>query len=228
MSEKPQKISKLLRAKAQDFLATRQDNPQMLVEIVRHFESGADLSSCLLTIDLVFSNLLRNRDMYIEVVPLKPVEKTKENLYKEWLRGTYESCFARILETFENEAHKVQVQGLSTAMSLIANEGKYPLECKGTLESYVPIHRLKPVLMKILSSKSPNSHLINKYTEYLLYNDILFFTWKLLPSLTAKSNPNEVYILNFLLLLEKLQLKSSPEPQFLCGNGESLFRILLF
>ena len=69
------------------------------------------------------------------------------------------------------------------------------------------------------SNKHNNSQLINKYTEYLLYNDILFFTWKLLPSLTAKTNPNELYIVNYLLLLEKLQLKQHPEPQFLCGSN---------
>ncbi|RZC36232.1 CBF domain containing protein [Asbolus verrucosus] len=217
--EKPVKISKQLRLKAQEFLSARK-NPENLLDIVRHFESGADLSSCLLTLDLIFSNLLKDRSMYVEVIPLKPVEKNEVNQYKEWLRNIYESCFNRILETFENDSHKIQIQGLSTAMNLLSHEGKFPLETKGSLDSYVPLNRLKPVLMKLLSSKHSNNQLINKYTEYLLYNDILFFTWKLLPALTAKSNPNEVYIMNYLLLLEKLQLKQHPEAQFLCGNGD--------
>lgn len=217
--EKSLKISKLLRLKANEFLSARK-NPENLHSIVRHFESGADLSSCLLTLELIFTNLLKDRNMYIEVVPLKPVEKNEINQYKEWLKSVYESCFSQILETFDNDSNKIQIQGLSTAMNILSFEGKFPLENKGNFECYVPLNRLKPILMKLLSNKQNNVHLINKYTEYLLYNDILFFTWKLLPSLTAKTNPNEMYIVNYLHLLEKLQLKRHEDSQYLCGNGE--------
>ncbi|EFA09396.1 Nucleolar complex protein 4 homolog B-like Protein [Tribolium castaneum] len=215
--EKPVKISKQLRLKAHEFLSSRK-NSEHLLSIVRHFESGADLSSCLLTLELIFTNLLKDRDMYIEVVPLKPIEKTETNQYKEWLRNLYENCFSKILESFENDSNKIQIQGLSTAMNIISYEGKFPLENRGNLECYVPLNRLKPVLMKLLSNKHNNVHLINKYTEYLLYSDILFFSWKLLPSLTAKTNPNETYIMNYLRLLEKLELRKPDEQQTLCGN----------
>ena len=108
--EKPVKISKQLRLKAQEFLSSRK-NTENLLDIVRHFESGADLSSCLLTLELIFTNLLKDRSMYIEVVPLKPVEKTEINQYKEWLRNVYEGCFARISECLESDSHKIQIQG---------------------------------------------------------------------------------------------------------------------
>jgi U3 small nucleolar RNA-associated protein 19 len=220
--EKPHKISKQLRLKAQEFLSSRK-NPNSLLDIVRHFESGADLSSCLLTLELVFTNLLKDGSMYIEIVPLKPVEKNEANQYKEWLKNIYESCFDRIVETLNHDSHKIQIQGLSTAMNILSHEGKFPLETKGSLDFYVPLNRVKPILRKLLFNKHNNTELINKYTEYLLYNDILFFTWKLLPSLTDKTNPNETYIMNYLQLLEKLQLKQHPENQLLCehGNGES-------
>ncbi|XP_044252320.1 nucleolar complex protein 4 homolog B [Tribolium madens] len=214
--EKPLKISKQLRLKAHEFLSSRK-NPENLLTIVRHFESGADLSSCLLTLELIFTNLLKDRDMYVEVIPLKPIEKNETNQYKEWLRNLYENCFNKILETFENDSNKIQIQGLSTAMNILSCEGKFPLENKGNLECYVPLNRLKPILMKLLSNKHNNIHLINKYTEYLLYSDILFFSWKLLPPLTAKTNPNETYIMNYLRLLEKLELKKTDE-QTLCGT----------
>jgi U3 small nucleolar RNA-associated protein 19 len=220
--EKPHKISKQLRLKAQEFLSSRK-NPNSLLDIVRHFESGADLSSCLLTLELVFTNLLKDGSMYIEIVPLKPVEKNEANQYKEWLKNIYESCFDRIVETLNHDSHKIQIQGLSTAMNILSHEGKFPLETKGSLDFYVPLNRVKPILRKLLFNKHNNTELINKYTEYLLYNDILFFTWKLLPSLTDKTNPNETYLMNYLQLLEKLQLKQHPENQLLCehGNGES-------
>lgn len=110
---------------------------------------------------------------------------------------------------------------LSTAMNILSAEGRNPLEIKGTLESYVPVTKLKLILMKILSDKQNNTSLVNKYTEYLLFDDILFFTWKLLPYLTAKTNPNDVYIYNYLSLFEKLQLQPNTDTQILCGeNGE--------
>lgn len=107
-------------------------------------------------------------------------------------------------------------------MNILAYEGRYPLEAKGTLENYVPLGKLKAILMKILSNKHNNTNLINKYTEYLLYDDILFFTWKVLPSLTAKSNPNEIYIMNYLMLLEKLQIYPNTQTKYMCGgeNGK--------
>lgn len=236
--EKPSKICKQLRVKAREFLSSRKSS-EKLMEIVRHFESGLDLSSCLLAVELIFTQLLKDKTMLIEIVPLKPAEKTEEIQYKEWLKNIYHECFNKIVDCLDSSSHKLQNQGkskilnrilcnarylgLSTAMNIISHEGKSPLESKGTLETYVPLHRLKLVLMKLLSNRTNNIHIINKYTEYLLYDDILFFTWKLLPGLTAKSNPNEVYILNYLMLLEKLQLHGNQEKQFLCGDGKSLF-----
>ncbi|KAJ8969965.1 hypothetical protein NQ317_008528 [Molorchus minor] len=161
-------------------------NTQCLEEIVRHFEGGMDIPSCLLALELIFTTLLKDREMLIEVVPLKPVEKTSENQYKEWLKNVYEECYTKMLQSIENGSHKIQVQGLSTAMNILSYEGKFPLEAK---DNYVPLTKLKAVLMKILSNKQNNAHLINKYTEYLLFDDILFFTWKVLPSLTAKIQP---------------------------------------
>lgn len=117
--------------------------------------------------------------------------------------------------------------GLATAMNILSYEGKYPLEQKGSFDNYVPLIKLKYVLMKLLSEKQNNTHLINKYTEYLMFDDILFFTWKLLPSLTAKSNPSPIYVMNYLLLLEKLQVYPNNEPNILCGNGESEYFIFI-
>lgn len=118
-------------------------------------------------------------------------------------------------------------EGLSTAMNLLSYEGKYPLEPKAEVDCYVPVNRLKAILMKLLSNKTNNASLINKYEEYLMYDDVLLFTWKILPYLTAKSNPNDVYIMNYLLLLEKLHLEQNKETQLLCFL-EGMYKNLLF
>lgn len=106
-------------------------------------------------------------------------------------------------------------------MNLLAHEGKHPLEPKGSLESYVPVNRLKLILMKVLSSKASNVNLINRYQDFLLYDDILFFTWKVLPHLTAKRIPNDIYIINYLLLIEKMQVQPHKETQLLCYSEGS-------
>lgn len=217
--EKTTKVSKVLRVKAQEFLSSRKyaDN---LVDIIRHFESGADLTACLLTLELIFTNLLKEKHMFVEIVPLKPLESTPEAQYKEWLRNIYGECFSKIVSCCETAPLKIQVQGLSTAMSLISYESKYPLELKSSLENSFPLSKLKSILMKILSNKQNTAHLINKYEEYLIYNDVLFFTWKILPSLTAKTNPSDTYITNYLMLLEKMHVEKNTETKILCCVDE--------
>lgn len=103
-------MSKVLRQKAQEFLTSRKhcDN---LVDIIKHFNTGADLTSCMLSLELIFTNLLENGEMVIDIVPLKPVERTPETQYREWLRNAYEECFNRVLKCCENACGKVQAQG---------------------------------------------------------------------------------------------------------------------
>lgn len=111
-------------------------------------------------------------------------------------------------------------------MNILSHEGRFPLETKSNFECYVPLPRLKSILIKILSNSQDNTQLINKYTEYLCFDDILFFTWKLLPSLTAKSNPGEMYMNNYLQLLGKLHVESNNETKILCGDESSEYFLL--
>ncbi|KAF5280926.1 hypothetical protein FQA39_LY17932 [Lamprigera yunnana] len=218
-AEKPTKVSKILRMKAQEFLSSHKyvDN---LVDIVKHFDSGADLSACLLSLELIFMNLLKERQMFIQIVPLKPVVVTPELQYKEWLRNIYTECFSKILSCCETASVKLQVQALSTAMNLISYEAKYPLETKLNFKSYIPLGKLKAIVIKLLSMRQNTTHLMQKYEEYFIYNDIIFFMWKILPSLTAKSNPSEVYIINYLHLLEKLPVTKNSEFKVICSIDE--------
>ncbi|XP_044759843.1 nucleolar complex protein 4 homolog B [Coccinella septempunctata] len=224
MSTHELKSAKFLRTKAQEFLGNRK-KIQIINEIIKHLDSGTDVPSCLMSLELIFSTLLKEEFMYIEIVPLKPIEKSQENECKMWLKNTYEKFFQRVLDCLENNSNKIQLQGLKTAFTLICNEGKHPLENINSSEMcYVPLNKLKSVLIKILFGNSNNAHLINKYTEYLTYNDILFNTWKLLPSLTQKlSNPNETYILNYLGLLGKMQIQKNSEEKLLCSDGDVSF-----
>ncbi|XP_018323703.1 nucleolar complex protein 4 homolog A [Agrilus planipennis] len=223
IQEKNAKMSKLLRSKAQEFLSSRKSS-HILEEIVRHFNSGSDVNSCLLALELIFTTLLKDRHMRIEITPFKPVQHTPENQYKEWLQNTYEECFSKILCCADHPSNKVQIQSFTTAMNLLSYEGKFPLEQKGCLESYVPLGKLKATLLKMLTGNKNTSNLIKKFEEYLEYNDMLFFTWKVLPSITAKSNPNDIYIMNYLNLLDKMHVEENESKNCLCyGNEGDVF-----
>lgn len=65
--------------------------------------------------------------------------------------------------------------------------------------------------MKLLSSDRNNAFIMDKYQEYAMYLDVLYYTWKCLPPLTPKTHPNEVFVLNYLNLIDKLRIPSSDE-----------------
>lgn len=110
--EKPLKISKQLRLRAQEYLQNTK-NTENLLEMIRDFEYGADQHSYLLALELIFTNLLKDGSMFIEIQPLKPVENTPENSHKYWLKNVYEETFGKILLCFENGSLKIRSQGLS-------------------------------------------------------------------------------------------------------------------
>lgn len=65
----------------------------------------------MLALELIFTNLLKEKQMVIEIVPLKPIERTPEVEYKQWLRNIYEECFNRILNCCEHGCARIQMQG---------------------------------------------------------------------------------------------------------------------
>lgn len=110
--EKPIKISKQLRLRAQEYLQNT-ENTEYLLEIIRDFEYGADQHSYLLTLELIFTNLLKYKAMYIHIEPLKPTQNTPENAHKEWLKTVYGETFGKILQCFENTSMKIRSQGMT-------------------------------------------------------------------------------------------------------------------
>lgn len=143
------------------------------------------------------------------------LEPTPEVRYANWLRNCYEEIWQKILNSIEDPREAIQMQALSTAIKLMAAEGKAPLEPVANVEYYFPLHRLKPILMKILSAERDNFSLIARFQEIANYIDALYFTWKSLPSLTPKRQPQNVYIRNLLEFVHKLPL---PQENNKCKN----------
>lgn len=105
----------------------------------------------------------------------------------------------------------VQLQALATAIKLMAEEGKALLEPRDNPSYHFPLHRLKPILMTLLSPEKDNTNLILRFQEIVGYPDALYYAWKCLPSLTPKRQPQEIYIKNLLELIHKMPLPKEGE-----------------
>ncbi|XP_043254297.1 nucleolar complex protein 4 homolog B isoform X3 [Colletes gigas] len=184
--------SKLLRQKAQEFLASRK-HANNLVDIIAQWDEST--TSCLLTIETIFVEVLRRGDMYLErTITLTISEPTPEARYINWLRNCYEEIWEKMLLCIEKYRPAVQLQALATAIKLMAEEGKNPLEPMGNLG----------------------------FQEITEYPDALFYAWKCLPSLTPKRQPHEIYIKNLLELIHKLPLPKESEEYEMSENKNLL------
>ncbi|KOX79371.1 Nucleolar complex protein 4 like protein B [Melipona quadrifasciata] len=225
--------SKLLRQKAQEFLTSRK-YANNLVDIISQWDVMSFIKiestlSCLLTIETIFVEVLKRGDMYLErTISLTISEPSPEARYINWLRNYYEELWEKILASMEKYRPAIQLQALTTALKLMAEEGKNPLEPISNLGYYFPFHRLKPILMKLLSPEKDNASLISRFQEIIEYPDALYYTWKCLPSLTPKRQPHEIYIKNLLELIHKLSLPKEIEENemlFTVPKNEILFTV---
>ncbi|XP_034949416.1 nucleolar complex protein 4 homolog B isoform X2 [Chelonus insularis] len=216
--------SKQLRQKAQEFLASRK-HANNLIDIIGQWDDSSTL--CILTLETIFLEVLKRRDMYLErTIALTISEPSPELRYINWLRNCYEEIWEKILCCFESDKTATQLQALTTALKLMAEEGKFPIEPTEKHTYYFPLHRLKPILMKLLSPDRDNSSLIARFEEITGYKDALYYTWKSLPSLTPKRQPQELFIKNLLELIHKLsfpkddELASTNDQELLCVNQD--------
>ncbi|XP_012277960.1 nucleolar complex protein 4 homolog A [Orussus abietinus] len=218
--------SKLLRQKTREFLASRK-HANNLIDIINYWDEAP--TSCILNLEKIFVEILRRGDMYQEqTITLTISDPHPESRYINWLQNCYKEVWDKVLLSIESSYPVVQSQALATALKLIAEEGKAPLEPTGNLEYYFPLHRLKPVLMRLLSPEKDNMDLIARFQEVSSYSDALYYTWKCLPSLTPKRQPQEVYIRNLLHLIHRLPLpkdgegsESSETCELFCGPQQA-------
>ncbi|XP_054731297.1 nucleolar complex protein 4 homolog A [Anastrepha obliqua] len=214
-------ISKELRAKANDFLNSRR-HANNLVDIIEHFQhciqEKLPITAALLTLEVVFVELLKRREMCIQNTPLKPKDDSPEAKYREWLRQRYEESLNLILSSFDNEKSAEATQALVSSMKLLAAEGKYPLE-KLDEPSKFPKQRLRSILQKLVSSTKLQSALLQRFKEYSEYLDLVFYSWKLMQQLSSRTAfANEVFARNYLDLINAVPVTKDvqEERKLLC------------
>lgn len=216
-------ISRQLKAKASEFLAGPESASNNLLEIVA-FLKESNARKCavipaLLVVESIFCELLKRNEMQIVVQPLKPADESTGSSHKQWLQAQYKESFSAILESFGHEKSAESSQALATAMKLIVAETEHPLEANsGTV--HFPLAKLRQVLQAMLSSDRLNTHLMNRFLEYSAHLDVIYFCWKIVPSLAPKEFcPSTVFIQNYLSLVGAICFgKEAVEesPSFLC------------
>ncbi|XP_055701877.1 nucleolar complex protein 4 homolog B isoform X2 [Phlebotomus papatasi] len=221
-------LSKQLKRKASDFLNSRK-NANNLVDIIQCLEksigdqqNASPIIPSVLALETIFTELLKNRAMVIEVQPLKPKENSPETQYREWLQDRYGEAYQFILKCFCVDKTSDSIQALATAMNLLALEGQFPIDYVTDASYYFPCSKLRSILQCLLSADKANDHLISRFQEFTAYHDILQHSWKFLPGLTPRGQiPSETYVGNYLNLINAMPIKSAEQEQIhlLCDNN---------
>ncbi|XP_075158708.1 nucleolar complex protein 4 homolog A [Haematobia irritans] len=203
------RISKELRAKANDFLNSRA-KANNLVDIIQYLENankGSEpLTPALLTLEVVFTEVLRRREM---LLPTKKNESEAETKYREWISERYEETLNLMLCSIENN-EKIQdaKQSLLSYMKLLSIEGKYPIENVEPL--HFPRKRLRSVIEKLLSDKRSQQQIIQNFKEFGEYLDVVQNSWNILNILVKRTGfENEIYALNCLHFINTIPLTKS-------------------
>ncbi|KPJ14324.1 Nucleolar complex protein 4-like A [Papilio machaon] len=195
-------ISAQLRNKATEFLNSRK-HANNVADILQMFDAESDnYTSLLLTIEVIFTELLKRGDLVQEIIPLKPIDHSPEAEYTRWLRECYEAALARCLECVRRGRLSSRLQALVTACKLLQAEGRYPLE--PTNGFYFPSVRLKNIFIVLLDSEISMSALIARFQEFTEYKDVQQYGLKVLSSIGYKKSPSSIYMQNYLELLDKL------------------------
>ncbi|KAL0896151.1 hypothetical protein ABMA27_012101 [Loxostege sticticalis] len=231
----PKMVSAQLRNKANEFLNSRK-YANNLADILQMFEAETDnYSPLLLTIEVIFTELLRRGDLIEEIVPLKPVDQSPEAEYTRWLRECYETALARALECVTRGRTNSRLQALVTCCKLLQAEGKHPLE--SSTGYFFPSVRLKNIFTVLLDSEQSMSAPIARFQEFTEYRDVQQYGLKVLSALAYRKSPTPTYMQNYLELLDKLLLteiqfenktklknrdNEEKEEKILCGSEDKV------
>ncbi|RVE55218.1 hypothetical protein evm_000116 [Chilo suppressalis] len=195
-------VSTQLRNKANEFLNSRK-HANNLADLLQMFQATTDnYTPLLLTIEVIFTELLRRGDLIEEIVPLKPIEQSPEAEYTRWLRDCYETALNQTLECIKRGRMNSRLQALVTVCKLLQAEGKNPLE--SSTGFYFPSSRLKNIFTVLLDSEQSMSAPIARFQEFTEYRDVQQYGLKVLSTLAYRKSPSSTFMQNYLELLDKL------------------------
>ncbi|CAH2989754.1 unnamed protein product [Chilo suppressalis] len=168
-------VSTQLRNKANEFLNSRK-HANNLADLLQMFQATTDnYTPLLLTIEVIFTELLRRGDLIEEIVPLKPIEQSPEAEYTRWLRDCYETALNQTLECIKRGRMNSRLQALVTNIFTV-----------------------------LLDSEQSMSAPIARFQEFTEYRDVQQYGLKVLSTLAYRKSPSSTFMQNYLELLDKL------------------------
>ncbi|XP_059056544.1 nucleolar complex protein 4 homolog A [Achroia grisella] len=201
-------VSAQLRTKATEFLNSRK-HANNLADILQMFEAETEnYTPLLLTIEVIFTELLKRGDLIQEVVPLKLIDYSPEAEYTRWLVECYETALTRTLECVKRGRTSSRLQALVTACKLMQAEGKHPLESSPGY--FFPSVRLKNIFTVLLDADMSMTAPIARFQEFTEYRDVQQYGLKVLSTIAYRKSPTSVYMQNYLELLDKLLASEIP------------------
>ncbi|XP_021922554.1 nucleolar complex protein 4 homolog A isoform X2 [Zootermopsis nevadensis] len=231
-------LSKELRTQASEFLKSRKNanNLISIISLLEHqhnqkttnsiltfkhlkvWSNEGNVQPCILALEMIFTEVLKRREICRDfTAAANEHEVNAETKYRVWLLECYEDTFMRLLSIMSKHKSSMQLQALTTMMKLLSLEGKYPVDYRENQEYYFPVQKLRPIVLELLSSECSRENLIARFQEFTAYEDVLYYVWKLLPTIVLnKKQPNETFIKNFLSLLDKI-----PVPKQGVGNKDN-------
>lgn len=181
------------------------------------------LTPALLTLEVVFIELLRRRDLLHEKnVNDDENPSEAETKYRNWLTERYEETWCLMLNAIDCEKPQESAQALVSCMKLMAAEGKNPLNTLEPLK--FPRLRLRRILEKLITAQRPQTAAIQSFKEYAEYLDVVQNCWHTLPNLVKKDAfKKETLALNYLELIQALPVTENLQEQnkLLCPLAES-------
>lgn len=159
---------------------------------------------------------------------LSLADQSPENVHKQRLRSLYMEVFELVLGCFYSEKQSEAQQALNTAMKLLSIEGQNPLDDHLNQQPF-PVVQLNKIISKLLMSEKNMKNIVIRLSDYAVYDDFCFFTWKLLLNNflpTDKSALSTTFIQNYLEILNVLipsprsieQRDAEDERKFICKS----------
>ncbi|KAM3939934.1 nucleolar complex protein 4 homolog [Leptodactylus fuscus] len=194
-----------LYAKLRQVLENRA-NANFVFDILEYMESEQEdvVLMAIRTCTRLFEALLEKGDIYIGDLPAEDDRDSDslsaEDKYKIWMRDRYNSCLSRLVEFLYSDFIDVPAMALCMLMKFVQLEGKFPLESATWKDSYrFPRHLLKIVIDGLLYKKDTTGHVIDRFKEFLEYDDVRYYTMSLInESLAQAQNTKEPIPLMFL------------------------------
>ena len=189
-------------------------NTKLIPDLIQALSEKSTTKSALNGLLKVFTHLIKKGD-------LKPANTQNESdpayKYSTWICKVFDEAFEKIVELIDqNDEQSCKILCLTTSIKLLklAHED---LDEKKTWTTK-DINRFKEIIESVVSKDHKNANLIDRFQEYLEYNDAKYYTIQILSKMAKKFTTLE-FRMNMLKMLEILDFNGSIPPS---DSGEGL------